>query len=126
MQQWSTYDAKPCNPAEQGDCRCIRGSYGDTFEYNYPGNVRELENIIEHTFVLCSSGLIKTRHPPPQFRGKGNIDTLKVKRGVTLKALEAIHIAYTIHNFMMLTTELRPGNSASIPAPFFARSSHWG
>jgi transcriptional regulator with PAS, ATPase and Fis domain len=95
-------------------------------EYNYPGNVRKLENIIEHAFVLCSSGLIKTRHPPPQFRGKGNIDTLKVKRDGTLKALEAIHIADTVHIFMMLTAELRPGNSASIPASFFARSSHWG
>ena len=27
--------------------------------HNFPGNIRELENIIEHTFVLCSEGYIK-------------------------------------------------------------------
>jgi len=62
-------------------------------EHNFSGNVRELENIIEHAFVLCRGGLIETRHLPPQLRGKGDIGILKIKRGVTLKSLEAMHIA---------------------------------
>lgn len=32
--------------------------------HDYPGNIRELENIIEHAFVLCSEGLIGTKHLP--------------------------------------------------------------
>lgn len=32
--------------------------------HDFPGNIRELENIIEHAFVLCSEGYIKPRHLP--------------------------------------------------------------
>jgi transcriptional regulator with PAS, ATPase and Fis domain len=38
-------------------------------EYDFPGNVRELENVIEHAFVLCRSGLIQIQHLPAQVRG---------------------------------------------------------
>jgi len=37
-------------------------------EYDFPGNVRELENIIEQAFVLCSGGLIGLAHLPPELR----------------------------------------------------------
>jgi PAS domain S-box-containing protein len=33
-------------------------------EHNYPGNVRELENIIEHAFILCKGAEIKITHLP--------------------------------------------------------------
>jgi PAS domain S-box-containing protein len=32
--------------------------------YDFPGNVRELQNIIEHAFVLCDSRLIDLQHVP--------------------------------------------------------------
>lgn len=32
--------------------------------HDYPGNVRELENILEHAFVLCEGGLIFPYHLP--------------------------------------------------------------
>jgi len=32
--------------------------------YHYPGNIRELENIIEHACVLCQGELIERRHLP--------------------------------------------------------------
>ena len=33
--------------------------------YEFPGNIRELENIIEHTFVMCKGDVIELRHFPP-------------------------------------------------------------
>jgi len=32
--------------------------------HDYPGNIRELENIIEHAFILCSQGPIGLHHLP--------------------------------------------------------------
>ncbi len=37
-------------------------------EHDYPGNVRELENIIEQAFVLCRGGIIELHHLPPELR----------------------------------------------------------
>ncbi|MDZ7764781.1 MAG: sigma 54-interacting transcriptional regulator [Melioribacteraceae bacterium] len=37
-------------------------------DYNWPGNIRELENVIEHCFVLCSSDVIQIEHLPKRFR----------------------------------------------------------
>jgi len=34
--------------------------------YAFPGNIRELENIIEHAFVLCHSARIGLNHLPPE------------------------------------------------------------
>ena len=37
-------------------------------KYDYPGNVRELENIIEHAFVLSPGGMIQAQHLPDELR----------------------------------------------------------
>jgi sigma-54 dependent transcriptional regulator, acetoin dehydrogenase operon transcriptional activator AcoR len=36
--------------------------------HDWPGNIRELENAIEHAFILCPSGLIQPRHLPEHLR----------------------------------------------------------
>lgn len=36
--------------------------------YDFPGNVRELENILEQAFVLCGSDVIELHHLPPEMR----------------------------------------------------------
>jgi PAS domain S-box-containing protein len=37
-------------------------------DYDWPGNIRELENAIEHAFILCHGGLIELRHVPDPLR----------------------------------------------------------
>ena len=39
--------------------------------HDYPGNVRELQNIIEYAFILCPGGLITPEHLPTPFGPKG-------------------------------------------------------
>jgi len=34
-------------------------------QYSWPGNIRELENAIEHAFVLCQAQQIGPEHLPP-------------------------------------------------------------
>ncbi|MFZ5832887.1 MAG: sigma-54 interaction domain-containing protein [Planctomycetota bacterium] len=62
-------------------------------EYEFPGNVRELENVIEHAFVLCRGGLIEWAHLPPELRGEPAPDAGLSVAGTTLRAMERLLIA---------------------------------
>lgn len=64
-------------------------------EHNYPGNVRELENIIEQAFVLCRSGIIEPNHLPPELR-PANIDSSQHPQGRSLGAMEKFLISETL------------------------------
>jgi PAS domain S-box-containing protein len=61
-------------------------------EYDYPGNIRELENIIEHAFVLCRGGLLELHHLPPNVRGMSSGETVPNIAGMTLEAMERLLI----------------------------------
>lgn len=61
--------------------------------YDFPGNARELENVIEHAFVLCSGGLIELQHLPPELRRHRELQRFAHRSGTTLRSLEALHIA---------------------------------
>jgi len=43
-----------------------REALGLLVRHDFPGNVRELENAIEHAFVLCRGRTIEPRHMPPE------------------------------------------------------------
>jgi PAS domain S-box-containing protein len=52
--------------------------------YDYPGNIRQLENIIEHAFILCTEGEIGTRHLP------GYLAASSAPRGTSPSSIHAI------------------------------------
>jgi PAS domain S-box-containing protein len=68
-------------------------------KHNYPGNVRELENIIEHAFVLCRGGEIEVEHLPREIQAGAPQETAPTQQhpapgpvGNPLKQAEAAAI----------------------------------
>jgi PAS domain S-box-containing protein len=66
-------------------------------DHDYPGNVRELENIVEHAFVLCRAGLIEPGHLPRSLRSGSETAPGPARSSVSLAALETRHIADALH-----------------------------
>ncbi|MDW7773518.1 MAG: sigma 54-interacting transcriptional regulator [Desulfobulbaceae bacterium] len=55
--------------------------------HDYPGNIRELENIIEYAFILCHDGLIMPHHLP-EWLTKDYDENLSIAGPLSLKDLE--------------------------------------
>ena len=55
--------------------------------HNYPGNIRELENIIEYAFILCHEGLILPQHLP-EWLTAGRVQGESVAGPLTLEEME--------------------------------------
>ena len=64
--------------------------------YDYPGNVRELENIIEHCFVLCEAEIIEGKHLPNSVRPTSKLETIKGNGPATIKQMEIILITQAL------------------------------
>ena len=64
--------------------------------YDYPGNVRELENIIEHCFVLCEGEIIEAKHLPAPIRPSSKLDKTKESPPATIKQIAIILITQAL------------------------------
>ena len=88
--------------------KCITGVSPEVMAslmaYDFPGNIRELENMIEHAFVLCSEGEIQLEHMPesvtpaqPPAAAGGNLSSM-----VKTLEIQAITDALKRNNFNRL------------------------
>jgi len=60
--------------------------------HDFPGNIRELENILEYAFVLCRGARIELEHLPPSLRERPWAAGPSRRQGLTLRDLETLHI----------------------------------
>jgi PAS domain S-box-containing protein len=72
--------------------------------HDWPGNIRELENAIEHAFILCPRGLIQPAHLPDHLKG-GSPD-VSATASLSLKEQEKrlLREALERHNWRRLAT----------------------
>ena len=67
----------------EGVDRAVMRSF---MRHEWPGNIRELENAIEHAYVLCTDGLIRPHHLPKHLQP---IDADAFEEGLSLADIEA-------------------------------------
>ncbi len=62
--------------------------------HNWPGNIRELENAIEHAFILCTGSKIGIEHLPPELTGVAASN--RISSGTDLREARAVVDAQAI------------------------------
>jgi DNA-binding NtrC family response regulator len=67
--------------------------------YDWPGNVRQLENCIEHAVALCNDFEIDVRHLPREILGSGRaLDALPIVPGSSMAEVERFVILKTLES----------------------------
>jgi DNA-binding NtrC family response regulator len=66
--------------------------------YPWPGNIRELRNVIERGTILAESEFVEPRHLPPSLitRGEASLPTLTISPGTTVDEVERRLILLTL------------------------------
>jgi sigma-54 dependent transcriptional regulator, acetoin dehydrogenase operon transcriptional activator AcoR len=74
--------------------------------HDFPGNIRELENIIEYSFILCRDHTIQISHLPEQFQKKFIDLSDKPSMGLTLAVIQkrALEQALIRNNWKRMAT----------------------
>ncbi|MFZ5515388.1 MAG: sigma-54 interaction domain-containing protein [Candidatus Zhuqueibacterota bacterium] len=74
--------------------------------HDFPGNVRELENIIEYAFILCRGDTIHVQHLPEPLQPKTLVDEQDVGAVLSLDAIQkrAVEQALIRNNWKKMAT----------------------
>jgi len=80
----SLYDKNICCVSDEVMATLLR--------YDFPGNIRELENILEHCFILCQSDIIEKKHLPDSLKQTSDKQSQIDSEQMTLKQAEEVMI----------------------------------
>jgi transcriptional regulator with PAS, ATPase and Fis domain len=77
------------------------GTLDVLMNHSFPGNVRELENILEHAFILCRGDLIQTSHLPRDLveSNTGTVASSPEERPGALQNAEIREIQHALERF---------------------------
>ena len=77
-------------------------------QYDFPGNVRELENFIEYAFILCHGSRIEIEHLPKELRNKCRVEesssSQSVEKPLAFSEEETIRKALAKHGWNRTAT----------------------
>ena len=92
------------NEFNKANGKSIRGVGQDAMDilerYEWPGNIRELRNVIERATILADSEFIEHRHLPPTLieRGEASLPTMTISPGTTVDEAERRLIVLTLEH----------------------------
>ena len=62
------------------------------YNYDWPGNIRQLKNCIESAVVMCQGNIITVEDLPPGIATGSESDSIKIPLGITMEEAEKIII----------------------------------
>jgi len=80
---------------DQTPCRMVQRAMDCVLNYHWPGNIRELRNVIERGIILAENGIITERCLP----GEMVMTAEKAEAGITLESVEKEHIMKILNFF---------------------------
>jgi DNA-binding NtrC family response regulator len=93
---------KDLNSKHSRQIRGVQPEVADLFQgYSWPGNIRELRNVLERSLIVCDRDLIGRGHLPDDFgkgrsAGSSDLSHLRFPPGVTVDAVERELILQTL------------------------------
>ncbi|MBR7064971.1 MAG: sigma-54-dependent Fis family transcriptional regulator, partial [Treponema sp.] len=66
------------------------------YQYDWPGNIRQLRNCMESAVVMCGTNEIEIEDLPPSISGSKDVSNIIIPEGVTLEEAEKIIIKETL------------------------------
>jgi transcriptional regulator with PAS, ATPase and Fis domain len=73
---------------------CAEAVVDRLLAHDFPGNIRELENVIEHAFVFCTEGQIELAHLPEELAGGPRSGGATGRSLASIGSLEEVEAEY--------------------------------